>query len=64
MKKTAKTTKYTYIRQDPWGGYGVFDNHEAVARSMNYPEAEALARKVANGKTIKVTADWGTYTIR
>ena len=59
-----KTTKYTYIRQDPWGGYGVFNNGEAVARSLNFDEAEALARKVAEGKTIKVVDDYGTMTLR
>jgi hypothetical protein len=62
MKKTTKTTKYTYIRQDPWGGYGVFDNHEVLARSLNFDEAEAIARET--GKTIKVVDDYGTMTLR
>ena len=59
-----KTTKYAYIKQDPWGAYRVSNDGETVARSLTFDEAEAVARKVAEGKTIKVIADWGTMTLR
>ena len=67
MKKTTKTatktTKFAYIREDAWGAYYATNDHEVLARSMNFDEAETLLRKVAPGKTIKVVGEGGTMTL-
>ena len=52
-----KNSKYVYIRESVWGGYRVYNNGEMVACDLNIEEAKALARKICNGKSIRIVFD-------